>query len=106
MQLMNQCRNGFDCLDHSLPSGAVVELGWGAPLACFQRAGEGKVLVTTNHLLHRYNMAAARLYGGATCTHFVDLLQHSIPIREKARRLCFSECEELIADEHYIWVPG
>ena len=69
-------------------------------------AGEGMMPVTVNHLLHWYNLAVAGLCGGATYTRFVDLLQHNVPISERACGSCFSECEELMADEHDIWVPG
>jgi len=64
------------------------------------------VQMTVNHLLHWYNLVVAGHFVRATCTYFVDLLQHNIPISERACGPCFSEREELMTDKHYIWVPG
>lgn len=94
MQLMNHCRDGLDCLDYSLPS-------WDRRLPLLLVAREGMVPVTANHLLHCHNPVAG-LCGGATCTHFVDLLQDNSS--ERTCGPCFTECEELMANEHYIWV--
>lgn len=80
--------------------------GWDGRLPLFPAAREGMVPMAVSHLLHWYDLTVAGRRGGTTSTHFVDLLQHNTPISKRARGSCFSECEELLADEHYIWVPG
>lgn len=57
---------------------------WNGRFPLLPAAREGMVPVTMNHLLHWYDLAVAGCCGGATSTHFVDLLQHNIPISERA----------------------
>lgn len=102
MQLMNQCGDGLDCLDNSLPPWGMA-LRREAPLAS---SGQGEHGVGDHEPpppLAQPGCSRPSCWDNLPC--FVGLLQHSRSDSERALSSCFPEHEASVADGKMSGLP-